>query len=351
MAAKKEKEMPLITAKERHWLSDALIANPVLVQAIGLAPVVAVATSLRAALVIAVVAGVHLLLCEPLTSLLLRRLPAWLRVACYYVLGLALVVPLQYVLRRMDDPIVAAMDIFLPLLAINSLAAVRCERFAVLHNTPACLKDAAATAVGYGTVTVLVGVIREFLGHGSFLGRQVITFDVRGIWMPFGGFLVVGVLAAGLKLLLRTLSEHGIVVGAHKAMELAPEDREVRREKTRKLFEDAETRRQVLSAAGVLPPENPPEEAKTEPQAAEPPPEEPAHPKPIPAEAVAEAEGKKTAAALPPELRELEETEFGGLVAEAGYADAEPVSEGVAAAMEALEELEALDELEQEESK
>ncbi|MDR2525599.1 MAG: hypothetical protein LBC83_05385 [Oscillospiraceae bacterium] len=246
---------PLVTAKERHWLGDAIVANPILVQAVGLAPVVAVATTVRAALLLAAVTAALLLICEPLTAVLLRKLPAWLRVPCYFAIGLALVVPLVFLLESMDAPIVASMDIFLPLLALNSVVAVRCERYAVLRAAPAALRDAAANAAGYAAAALLIGFLRELLGHGSVWGRHTADWNVRGLWMPFGGFLVIGLLAAGLKLLLRTLSEHGIIIGAHRAMELAPEDREVRKEKTRKLFEDAETRRRVLRAAGVLLPE------------------------------------------------------------------------------------------------
>ncbi len=335
-----KREGPLVTAKQRHWLSDALMANPILVQAIGLAPVVAVATSLRTALVISAAAGAHLVVCEILTSVLLRKLPSWLRVACYFVLGLALIVPLQYLMRRMEDPIVAAMDIFLPLMAINSLAAIRCERFAVLHAVPACLRDAGANALGYGAVAALVGVIREVFGNSSFWGRpfESTALQVRGLWMPFGGFLIIGMLAAGLKLLLRTLSEHGIVVGAHKAMELEPEDREVRREKTRKLFEDAETRRRVLRAAGVLP-----EEEETTP-AAESEPVKESHPKPIPTEAVAQAQGKRTPRPLPPSLRKLEASEFGKSILPGQKGDTSEAE--LDAALAVLDELKELEELE-----
>jgi hypothetical protein len=54
--------------------------------------------------------------------------------------------------------------------------------------------------------------------------------------MPFGGFLLLGAMAGVLKVILRGLSSRGIYAGAEKALEMAPEDRLERLEKTRRLL-------------------------------------------------------------------------------------------------------------------
>ncbi|MCL2106347.1 MAG: hypothetical protein FWH26_04705 [Oscillospiraceae bacterium] len=226
--------------KKPSWTSDAFLQNPILVQAIGLAPVVAAATTLRASLIISLVCAAQLVVCEPLAGAVLKKLPGWLRVAVYYVLGLALTLPLLYWLELRGDVAVTTLGLYLPLLALNSLTAVRCERFAVLHTPAECLRDALANALGYAAVALVVGVIRETLGRGSIWGREFMSMNIRGLWMPFGGFLLVGALAALLKVILRFLSERGIYSGADEAMELELDDRQERLEKTQRLLENKE---------------------------------------------------------------------------------------------------------------
>ncbi|MCL2298545.1 MAG: hypothetical protein FWC27_00155, partial [Firmicutes bacterium] len=99
------------------------------------------------------------------------------------------------------------------------------------------LRDALANALGYAVAAAVTGALRELLGYGTLMGVQISkSLHIRGVWMPFGGFLLLGAMAALLKVTLRALSARGIYAGAEKALELAPEDRLERLEKTRQLL-------------------------------------------------------------------------------------------------------------------
>ena len=52
--------------------NSAVIKNPLLFEAIGLCPVVAIATSLRLSIFLAVVTAIEMIVCEVLASLLLK---------------------------------------------------------------------------------------------------------------------------------------------------------------------------------------------------------------------------------------------------------------------------------------
>ena len=222
--------------KSRRWLAGAVLQNPVLVQAAGLTPVIVATTSLQSALWVAGINAAHLVICELLASLM-RRVPAWLRVAVYFAVGLGLACPAAYLLDRLTANYTAMLHVFMPLMAVNALTAMRCERYAVLHTPRDALRDAAANALGFAVVAVLAGCARELLGYGTLWGRQISqNLHIRGMWMPFGGFLLLGAMAALLKVALRALSVRGIYAGAEKALELAPEDRLERLEKTRRLL-------------------------------------------------------------------------------------------------------------------
>ena len=68
-------------------MHNAGIFNPVLVQAVGLCPVVAMATSLRSAALLAVVSAVIVTLSEFIASLFLKRVPRWVRIGIYIILA------------------------------------------------------------------------------------------------------------------------------------------------------------------------------------------------------------------------------------------------------------------------
>ena len=282
----------------RRWLAGAALQNPVLVQATGLTAVIVAATTVQGALIISVVTAVHLVLCEPLAALM-KRVPSWLRVAIYFAIGLAIACPAAFLMDNLMDTLnehgfrqgltgaLAPLRVFLPLMAVNALTATRCERYATLRTPGDALRDALANALGYAAAALLAGCTRELLGYGSLWGVQLSqTLRIRGAWMPFGGFLLLGAMAALLKVILRALSVRGVYRGAEKALELAPEDRLERLEKTRQLL-IADVKEALEEKEGKrtpAPEEEPVEEAAEEEQ--EGPPEEDS-PKPhMPVEAI-----------------------------------------------------------------
>jgi len=235
--------------KPLRWLAGAALQNPVLVQAAGLTPVIVATTSLQGGLWVAAIVALHLIICELLATGM-KRVPSWLRVAVYFAIGLAIACPMTIFVDFLTDKLyVAGMEylagpsalsplrLFLPLVSVNALTAMRCERYAILHTPRDALRDALTNALGYAVVAALVGAAREMLGYGTLMGVTLSeNLHIRGAWMPFGGFLLLGAMAALLKVTLRGLSARGIYAGADKALELAPEDRLERLEKTRNLM-------------------------------------------------------------------------------------------------------------------
>ena len=231
--------MPKKTKRESA-LQGAWLDNPMLVQAIGLTPAIIATTSLRMAMWVSVVTAVHLLVCEVVASLWLKKMHAWARTAVYFSIGIVLVFGAGMLFSFVGTDLLVLRTI-LPMLATSSIAAIRCERFAVYNGTRAAVRDALVNAAGFTGVMLIMGFLRELLGHGSLLGIELTeTLRIRGFWMPFGGFLLLGFLAAGLKTVLQWMSSRGIARDADQAMEMAPEDRQERLEKIHRLLHAAE---------------------------------------------------------------------------------------------------------------
>ncbi len=183
-------------------MKNAGIFNPVLVQAVGLCPVVAMATSVKSAALLAIISAVIITLSEFFASLFLKAVPRWVRIGIYIILGGAIVVPLMIFIESANASLFGSLGIYLPIMAVNSLNVLRCERFAVKISPLAALADGVTASLGYSAVLILVGFFREILGSGSLFGIQIFRgFSMPGLLLPFGGFLMLGFAGA----LLRTL--------------------------------------------------------------------------------------------------------------------------------------------------
>ena len=180
--------------------NSAVIKNPLLFEAIGLCPVVAIATSLRLSIFLAVVTAIEMIVCEVLASLLLKNVRRYWRVMLYAIFGVAVIFPIMILVNRFFPDISINFGIYLPLMAVNSLIALHCERVAVKNNVKDSFIDAASASISYGAVTILVGFLRELFANGSIADISInMPVKFPALATPFGGLLIIGFLAAGLK--------------------------------------------------------------------------------------------------------------------------------------------------------
>ena len=180
--------------------NSALVKNPLLFEAIGLCPVVAIAHSLKLAVFLAVVTAVELIVCEVLASKFLKNVRRYWRVALYTVFGVAIIFPIMYMTNRLFPNVSANFGVYLPLMAVNSLIALHCERVAVKNDVKTSFIDAISASLSYGVVAIIVGFLRELLANGTVWDYNLnIPFNLPAFSMPFSGMLLMGFLAAGLK--------------------------------------------------------------------------------------------------------------------------------------------------------
>ena len=182
---------------------NGLIFNPILVQAVGLCPVVAMAVSFKTALIIAAISFFILSLTEFIASAFLKVVPRRIRIGVYIILDALLIWPIMTIIEVLDPTLFGSFGIYLPIMAVNSLVVLRCERFAVRLKPSSALRDGITASVGYAVVTVITGAVREIIGSGSLFGYQFWekrTFPV--MLLPFGGFLILGFGAALLRYII-----------------------------------------------------------------------------------------------------------------------------------------------------
>lgn len=178
--------------------------NPVLFQCAGLCPVIAGTASLNDALFISAELLVNLILTCIIASIFLKKVPRFIRVVIYLVIGSAVSCSALFVLSKFDFVNVGLdLKILIPVVAVNSLTAVRAETYAVKHTVRSSVYDALAAGVGASLVIIVVGVLREIIGSGSIAGIQLNTaFTMDGMSLPFGCLITLGFLAAMLKMMI-----------------------------------------------------------------------------------------------------------------------------------------------------
>lgn len=191
--------------------SSAVIQNPALFEAIGIAPAAAMAVSLKSAIMLAAVSGAELLLIEMFACLALKRLKSYFRVPIYALFGMLINIPFFLFFEHFTPNETNSAGIFLPLLAVNSLIALHCERFAVKNSAKNTCIDALSAAAGYAVVVLAVGLVREILGSGTVYSVSLhLPVQLPGFLLPFGGLLLLGFFAAALKAVIarRYPNEH-----------------------------------------------------------------------------------------------------------------------------------------------
>ena len=175
--------------------------NPVVMQGMGLAPLVVLATSGQNAVMLAV--AVALLACllsrlvplhdeDPAPETLQKKL---LPRALVYGFSTAVVYLAVYpILNMLFSTSLLSLGIYLPLLTVEPLLTYRFGR--VQETVRKAVSKGLRITVGYALLLVLLGCVREWLAAGTMFGVVVSRPVLPMASMPAGGFIVLGVLCA-----------------------------------------------------------------------------------------------------------------------------------------------------------
>ena len=181
-------------------LKGAWIFNPVLIQTAGICPAVAASTDFISALYFTVLFTFITFLTCFAACAALKKVPRWVRVAVYMILGIAVIFPALRLSEVLGLGINARIQVYLPLLAVNSVTAVHCEQYSVKHSVKESMIDAFAVCLGFGAVLLLTGAIREILAYSSIAAVPLnLPVKLSGMVLPFGCFIILGYLAMFLR--------------------------------------------------------------------------------------------------------------------------------------------------------
>ena len=183
--------------------------NPVVMQGMGLAPLVVVATTGQNALMLAVAVALLLVPSRVLACLLSRLVPLHdeepapeelekklLPRALVYALSTAVVYLAVYpLLNAVFGTGLLSLGIYLPMLVVEPLLTYRFGR--VQETVRKAVSKGLRITVGYVLLLLVVGCVREWLSVGTVFGAAIGRRAMLPMAsMPAGGFIVLGVLCA-----------------------------------------------------------------------------------------------------------------------------------------------------------
>ena len=196
-------------------LKEGLITqNPVLVQLLGMCSTMAITTSFFNGLGMGVSVTIILTLSNIFISLLRKVIPNEVRIACYIVVIAGFVTCVDLLLKAFVPALSNSLGVFIPLIVVNCIILGRAEAFASKNGVGAAAVDGICQGIGYTLVLVIMCVVRELLGAGTFgagllgggelgaaPGLRIIPeqFGIKILTMPVGGFLTLGALIAAMQ--------------------------------------------------------------------------------------------------------------------------------------------------------
>ena len=197
----------------KKQLKEGLLTkNPVTAQLLGMCSTMAITTSLFNGIGMGVAVTVILICSNMLISALRKVIPSQIRIAAYITIIAGFVTIVDLLIQAFLPDLSESLGVFIPLIVVNCIILGRAEAFASKNKVLPSAVDGLTQGIGYTVALVIICIIRELLGSGTFGGGllnggegiRIIPegYPAMQLVMPVGGFLVLGFVIAGSQYLM-----------------------------------------------------------------------------------------------------------------------------------------------------
>ena len=191
------------------FIETAVTQNIVLLQAIGLCPIIAAGVTLQSGVALTACTAAILLPLSLIMPFIGNYLPKWLRPVVYVLLAALLLVGAAYLLETYISPeLYARLYVFIPIIAVNMLHAHNASMAQTMHPLET-LFEALGSIVGFGAVICSISALREIAVNSTLWGHPVgIGYVLPEVASPFTAFLMLGFMAALLQWVRQRVSAY-----------------------------------------------------------------------------------------------------------------------------------------------
>ena len=197
---------------KKQFMEGLLTQNPVLVQVLGMCSTMAITTSFFNGLGMGVAVIVILTLSNVIIAAIRKIIPNKIRIAMFIVVIAGFVTCVDLLIQAFVPALSKSLGVFIPLIVVNCIILGRAEAFSYKNGVGASFFDGIFQGIGYTVVLLIMCIIREFLGAGTFGGGIIGPVNAAGnpggiqilpsqfpagmLTLPVGGFLVLACLIA-----------------------------------------------------------------------------------------------------------------------------------------------------------
>ena len=202
---------------KKQFKDGLLTKNPVLVQMLGMCSTLAISTSLFNGIGMGLAVTLITICSNVIISALRKVIPSQVRIAAYITIIAGFVTVVDLLLKAYIPALSESLGVFIPLIVVNCIVLGRAEGFASKNGVLASAVDGLCQGIGYTVALVLICIIRELLGSGTFGGGllnggegiRIIPegYPAMYVVMPVGGFLVLGFVLAGSQALTKRMEK------------------------------------------------------------------------------------------------------------------------------------------------
>lgn len=190
--AEAEAELAQSVHDDHLWLN-----NPVMMRGLGLAPVVAMASDVDRSLMLCALAILLLTATRVLAVAVCHLTGNRFRAVVYAYSAAIVYIPAYIILYEIFGANLSVLGIYLPMMVVEPVIIKRLES-PDLETIGEALRRGINNTVGLCAVVMLVGALRELLAYGTLLDQPVLHVAPLPLASePAGGFLLLGILAAG----------------------------------------------------------------------------------------------------------------------------------------------------------
>ncbi len=204
--------------------------NVVLAQTLALCPTVAVTSSASNGLGMGLATAAVLVISGAVISLVRNIVTQEVRIPVFVLLIAGIVTLVDMAMNAWLHELYKVLGLFIPLIVTNCAILGRAESFASRQPVLASALDGLMTGAGFTLALVILGAVREVIGSGtlfahaslllgphfSFMEMELIP-HYRGFLLmvlPPGGFLALGFVLVGKRLIDRRLASRPSLVSA-----------------------------------------------------------------------------------------------------------------------------------------
>jgi Na+-transporting NADH:ubiquinone oxidoreductase subunit D len=181
-----------MSTKTKDLLTKPILENnPVILQILGICSALAVTSSVKVSLVMAIGLTLVSAFSNLFVSMIRNFLPSSVRIIAQMIVISSLVIVVDQVLKAVAYDISKQLSVFVGLIITNCIVMGRTEAFALKNPPLPSFLDGVGHGLGYSVLLIVIATIRELFGAGKWFGVEILPLATDGGWYVPNGLLLL----------------------------------------------------------------------------------------------------------------------------------------------------------------